>query len=363
MPKLQFFDPEHVEREVPERPWRAIVLATLGATAILTAGYEAFWRVKGLTAGDFNNTEALWAEARRRATGDATVIIGSSRIFFGADLGAWEETTGVRPVQLALEGTSPRVFLEDLANDPKFHGTVIVGVTAPLFFTSAGGLRAEAISYYHRETLAQRADHFLTKQLERVFAFIDEQSRPKRQIAIWSFPLRDGMTPNFDPRKLVSLAADRDAQLWRRVETDARYREEAMAMWAIGVKRNTPPPGPDGKPPQMPDAVITAVIAEVKANVDKIRAKGGDVAFVRFPYAGVYTGAEDGGFPRERFWDRLVEETDCVGVAWQDYLGLQGYELPEWSHLSAAERTRYTRALTPILYREMEAKSDARVRR
>ncbi|MFN3959905.1 MAG: hypothetical protein ACK4NP_08335 [Parvularculaceae bacterium] len=354
MVKLAFFDSEHVEREAPERPWRALVLSALAATGVLTAGYELFWRAKGLAAGDYNNTSALWAEARRSVKPQSTVIIGSSRIFFGADLGVWETLTGKRPVQLALEGTSPRIFLKNLAEDESFKGLVVVGVTTPLFFMTDGGLRAESLKYARDETPAQRADHVMTKKLESVLAFIDEQSRPKRQVAIWPFPLREGMTPRFDPRKLASLGPDRDARLWNRVLTDERYRKEAIDMWALGIRNNTPPRGLDGRPRQMPDEAINAVIAEVKSNADKIRARGGDVAFVRMPYGGVYTSVEDFGFPRARFWDRLVSETNSVGVSWQDHAALQSYELPEDSHLSASEATRFTRALVPILYSELE---------
>ena len=354
MAKLSFFDAEHVTRETPAKPWRLLAGATVAAAALLTAGYEIYWRSKGLEAGDYNNTKALWSEARGNATGDATVIIGSSRIFFGADLDVWEELSGVRPVQLALEGTSPRIFLKDLADDEAFRGTIVVGVTTPLFFATDGGLRASVLGYRRDETPAQRADHAMTKLLERHFGFIDEQARPKRQVAIWPFPLREGMQARFDPRKLSVSGPDRDTRLWRRVEEDERYRKEATDQWAIGIERNAPPPGPDGKRPQMPDAAINAVIAEVKANVDKIRARGGDVVFIRMPYGGGYAPVEDMGFPRDRFWDCLVKETDSVGVSWHDYPALQGYELPEWSHLSASEATRFTRALVPIVYAEIE---------
>jgi len=357
---LTFFDPEHVEREAPERPWRALVLAALAATVALSIGYEIFWRSKGLEPGDFNNTSALWAEARRSVKPDSTVLIGSSRIFFDTDLGVWNELAGVRPVQLALEGTSPRIFLKNLAGDESFKGLVVVGVTAPLFFTTDGGLRAKVLDYLRDETPSQRADHAMTKVLERYIAFIDEQARPKRQFRIWPFPIREGMQPRFDPRKLSTSGPDRDTRMWRRVEVDERYRDEARTQWVVGTRTLAPPPGPDGRPALMPDEAINAVIAEVKANIDRIRARGGDVVFVRFPYTGAYAGVEDGGFPRERFWDRLVKETDSVGVAWQDYAALQGYDLPEWSHLAASEATRYTKALVPILYAEIEKKKAER---
>lgn len=352
MAKLEFFDPEHVDRPVPAQRWRSIAVAALGAVALLTFGWEAYWRSRGFETGDFNNTNGLWADARRHATGDATVMIGSSRILFDVNLDVWEEISGVRPVQLALEGTSPRVFLKDLADDEKFKGLVIVGVTAPIFFTREGGLRASAMQYARDETIAQRVDHALMIGLERVFAFIDEQTRPKRQIQIWPLPLREGMKPRFDPRKLESLDVDRGAQMWSRLETDPAYREEARGQWLVGFQVMAPPPGPDGKPAAMPDAAIDAVIREVKQNVEKIRARGGDVAFLRFPYDGPWMQMEDNAFPRARFWDRLVSGVDALGIAWQDYPELQGYDLPEWSHLSASEAERYTRALAPIFYRE-----------
>lgn len=64
-------------------------------------------------------------------------------------------------------------------------------------------------------------------------------------------------------------------------------------MWTIQTRDNTPPPGPDGKPRGMPDEAVAAVIAEVKGNIEKIRTRGGDVAFVRYPYDGLYLAVED----------------------------------------------------------------------
>lgn len=357
------FDPEHVDRPVPPRPWRALAIAAVLTTVILTVGWEIYWRGKMYVAGDFKNTNALWAEQRRKAVGESTAIIGSSRIFFDIDLDVWEEVSGVRPIQLALEGTSPRIFLADLASDEKFHGLVIVGVTAPLFFTQDGGLRAEVLKYIKDESPSQKADHFLSKILDRYFAFVDEQTRPKTQITMAPLPLRDGMKLRFNVRKLEALEADRNTELWVRVAADQRFREEAKGQWQIGFELFAPPPGPDGNPAPMPDEAINAVIAEVKANIDKIRARGGDVAFLRLPYDGGFVPIEDQGFPRERFWDRLVSQTESAGVTFHDYPELQGYYVAEWSHLEAREAERYTRALAPIFYARLEEKRAARAQR
>ena len=357
-PKTAYFDPEHVDRPVPDRPWRRIVLTVVVAVAVLTAGWEVYWRGKGFDAGDYKNTAGLWTQERNKAVGDKTVLIGSSRVLFGIDLDVWEEQTGTRPLQLSLEGTSPRVFLKDLAEDDLFTGTVIVGVTAPLFFGTEGGLREEVLTYRRDLSPSKVAGHRLSFIVEKYFAFFAEQTRPKRQMSIAPLPLREGMKHRFDPRKLSVATADRNTAMWERVVYDIDYQNEAKAMWELGLELYAPPPAPDGgPPPQMPDVAINAVIEQTNGYIAKIRARGGDVAFIRMPYEGAYTPAEDFGFPRERFWDRLIEETDTVGVSWHDHAELQGYELPEWSHLSASEAKRFTAAMTPILYGALEERS------
>ena len=73
----------------------------------------------------YHNSNAEWAQQRRRidaGEGDKTVLVGSSRILFDVQLPVWERVTGERPIQLAIEGTSPVPVLEDLADDPNFTG-------------------------------------------------------------------------------------------------------------------------------------------------------------------------------------------------------------------------------------------------
>ncbi|HNR77353.1 MAG TPA: hypothetical protein PKM48_09500, partial [Parvularculaceae bacterium] len=334
----------------------------VAASLLLTIGWEFYWRGRDYVAGDFKNTPGLWLQERRKAKADATVLIGSSRIFFDANLDVWEETAGVRPIQLALEGTSPEAFLADLADDEDFNGTVIVGVTSGLMF-SGFMYRKEVLDYARKESLSQRADHLLSLQLEKIFAFIDEQTRPKTIIRYAVFPLREGMPQRYDVPKLDNLAIDRNAHVWPYVAEHPEYAENHKNSWRDEM-RFLSSPGPDGSVPGViPDEKVSEIIGNVKANIDKIRARGGDVAFVRFPYEGDYRPFEDEFFPRERFWDRLVAETDSAGVFWLDHPELQGYFLPEWSHIEAEDAKRFTRNLTPILYAKMEKKKAERAAR
>jgi hypothetical protein len=331
---------EEAHRDVPDRPWGRIALAALAITVVLMAGWEALWRFEGFLPGDIKDTNAAWAEQRRHAVGNATVLIGTSRNLFDMNLDVWQKTTGVRPVQLSLEGTSPRFVLDDLAKDPKFHGLVVADVVTGMFFTKFDGRGASALPYAQRETPSQRAGRILSILPEEMFAYIDDQTRPKELFRRLVLPTRPGQSPAFvDPYKIGVLKADRNAQLWDRELNDRPYRERTIGIW-----REIFEPRPGDAPPDPPK-----VIAEVAANVAKIRARGGDVVFVMHPQAGFLAAAEPKAWPRTVFWDALLAGTGTKGVRYEDYPQLQGFRIPEMSHMHPRDAEIYTARLAPLV--------------
>ena len=82
------------------------------------------------------------------------------------------------------------------------------------------------------------------------------------------------------------------------------------------------------------------------------------MVFIRMPSAGEYYAFEQKVFPRATTWDLLLKRTNTPGIHFEDYPELQGYELPEWSHLSASEANRFTKAMMPIVQREFEAQEN-----
>ena len=82
-----------------------------------------------------------------------------------------------------------------------------------------------------------------------------------------------------------------------------------------------------------------------------LRARGGDVVLVRFPASGPVYSSEERSFPRSLSWEPLLRATNVTGVNFADYPQLQGYNLPEWSHMSAADAPRFTRALADLIVR------------
>lgn len=337
------------EREIPDHPWKRVGLVALILVILATAGWEMVWRAKGYEPHPVD-TYGFWAIQRRAvsAQGDPMVIIGSSRVMFDINLDVWEEETGDRPIQLALEGTSPVEFLEDLAADTAFSGTVIVGVTPGLFFTG-GGFRRDALDHYRKETPSERVGQRLGMVLEQRLAFIENINLPLftllRRIPL---PGREGVDRLAHPleleiHKLSVSETDRAMRMWHRAAEDSAYRKLTQDVWSHFLA-NLPPPPPDAPPPSP-----VPVADEVREYIQAIRDRGGDVVFVRSPSTGPWREVESKAFPREAFWDVLADTLDAGSVHFEDNPGLQGYELPEWSHLRAEDAELFTRELVPLV--------------
>lgn len=322
--------------------------ALLGAVLVFLAGmavWETSWRGYGAVPG-YRNTDGQWARQRRRidsGEGNKTVLIGSSRILFGAQLDVWQKLTGERPIQLALEGTTPIPVLEDLADDPDFTGKLVVGVAPDLYFSGYANRRT-AFGFHLRETPSQRFGEAVSmKLLEPWLASYDPDFALMKVLARLTWPAREGHRAMPVVRKLHVVGEDRNTRMWAKVENDEAYREMAKRTWASLF---------DGPPPAPPEVMIAGMkeqIARSKAAVAKLRARGVPVVFVRFPSTGRYYEAELRNVPRVPTWDVLLAETGAPGVHFEDHPELQGYTLPEWSHLSAVEADRYTAALVPLV--------------
>jgi hypothetical protein len=320
-----------------------IVAAVVVATVVLTAGWELYWRGVGFVDHDYVDTPGLWAMQRHRATGGRTVLIGSSRMYFDINLRAWAQAMdGREPIQLALVGTSPRGILTELAQDTAVSGLVVVGVTPSIFFRTRRGYLGDFPERAAKESPSEWLGQRLFMGMENLFAFIDWDTQLGAILERQPLPLRGGMWLERAVRKISRTAANRQTWLDPRILTDSAYRQLSRDIWLDGDDRPDRPPSPG------PDSV-TALIAELSRDIARIRDRGGDVAFVRFPSSGRFLEAEQRDFPRERYWDRLASEVDAVAIYYEDFPALSGYDTPEWSHLSREDAERFTRALVPIL--------------
>jgi hypothetical protein len=322
-------------RDIPAQPWSRILAAALSLVLVAMGAWEWRMRALGLQAGDLDDGPSFWAEQRRRLDGDDVkiAILGDSRILYDTNLARFELLTGVRPVQLAIAGSNALPFLEDLGNSVHFNGLAIVGIADRAYFRDGVGLGGPALERYRFESPAVRTSFLLHRSLSRVLAFLDDNYRFNKLVRHLDEGWRNGAQFPVNERlwKLGTVMDERQTFLWARVENDPRVRAHQRATWA----RAAPP---------VSAATILATIERTRVAVAKIRARGGEVVFLRPPSAPELRVYEEQYLPRTRGWDRLLEGADVRGVHFADDPAMQGLVLPEYSHLSRACATVFTDA-------------------
>jgi hypothetical protein len=340
------------ERPLPTLGRSGLVAVLI--TIVLMVAWETWVRSEGVTPA-YRNSEGQWAEQRRRinnGAGDGWVFTGSSRVLFNTQLGVWERLDKRRPVQLALEGTAPVAVLESLADDEDFTGKLVVGVAPGLFFSGYEG-RREAIDRYPNESPTQWFGHKVSVLVEPYLAFYNYDFAFPVIVRRQPVPARDGVVFNLKIRKLMNMERDRNARLWDKLVNDEEYRELAKKLWAQNwmPQAELPPPVQEEqleKRKKQLDRAITAT--------KKLQAKGAEVIFVQMPYEGHYAVSEIDIAPRELTWDVLLEQTGALGLHFQDHEEMQGYYLPEWSHMTGEEADRFTEAFYGLVQRELAAR-------
>jgi hypothetical protein len=134
--------------------------------------------------------------------------------------------------------------------------------------------------------------------------------------------------------------------------------ELAKRVQQIWIPLFTSPPPPSYIPKDVFMAKIGEAIAgrfrdTVKA-VEKLRARGGKIVFVRFPRSGELKALEDRDTPRAQTWDPLLKSTAAPGIYYEDFPELKGFECPEWSHLSAGDSVEFSKRLVPHLRQALQ---------
>jgi hypothetical protein len=326
------------ERDIPDQPWRAISLTVLLLVILLTSVWEWKMRSLGLVAGDTGGSYDDWADLRRQVDqrNVPVVLIGDSRILYDTDLDRVAQLTGIRPLQLGIAGGTGLPILEDIADDPHFKGLAIVGMAETSYFdTHFTVIRSyKALELSHWESPSKRASFQIQRVITKPFAMLDDQYQLSTLVFDLDPDWRPGVRgPYHDVWKIGETGEDGQMWLWRRLEHDRRLSAHARNVW-----HQLFPPFP------MQDRDIQPILARTKIAVDKIRARGGDVVFLRPPSSPDIRAIEDKHLPRAKGWDALLAYTHANGVHADDLPDAQGLNLPEGSHLSHACATVFTDA-------------------
>ncbi len=348
--------PLEFERPIPQIPWRGITVVVVVFVIAAACAWEFYCRSIGYDP-TLNDNEDLWTMTRQRVKPESVVIIGDSRGWFDLDLDELQKGLGKRPVQLAMGGGCGYPVLADLADDKTFHGTIICSFVPRLFFAPPGTPPMErgekAVRRSHTQTPAQRASQYLAMPLEEHVAFLKQEELTLDDLLKrLPIPNRPGArVPPRGPPYFGTLDRERRARM---TEECARPGSELQKrIQQIWLPLFTPPPPPSYIPTdvfmaKMKDAIEKRARDTIAA-VEKLRARGGKVVFVRLPVTGGLKALEDKTTPRNQTWDPLLKATGAPGIYFEDFPELATFNCPEWSHLSAGDSVEFSKRLVPHL--------------
>jgi hypothetical protein len=326
----------------------ALVISIIGMVT-----WESYWRSQGYSP-NLDDNKDLWAVQRAKvdkASKNDVILLGSSRVLFDIQLIEWEQETGIRPIQLATAGASPLPLFSDIVNNTDYNGTIVVGVTPPLFFSTTFPLadpwkRAQnRIDYYFKRTYAQRLNHVLSIPLQQNLVLMSTSEEEwasnidlktlLRNIKIGN-RIPQGMPPFY---RFDNISIERNTEMTERTVRDTAFANTIKRVWGFFGKTSPPP-----------DKASTMAFFIKDANT--FIERGGNIILLRPPSTGGFRMGEKMGTPRVDFWDDLVKQTKFKAYHFEDYEQFKNLECPEWSHLSASDARFFTTELVKIMIKD-----------
>ena len=316
------FSTSSFERYLASRPWILILGMATAIFACFVTDMElqlVHLRYKPTISSDRD----YWVDLRIRADklgSKALVIIGASRIQLGLDLDVLRRKTGLEPVQLAIDGSSPNLILEGLAKDPKFKGIVIVD-----YYTPAIGTNGGAGNYFQKAFETEDAkpfswltghdiEKYLTKLLHENLRVYSDGANP------WlSFTYRI-LVLQPQSQYLITMAdRSRKADYTKVQMPDFYYSQVARTL---GIQVNAKEKNIEFLLRQKVNEQAALInsndwhkkVEGTRKLVEAIQTKGGKVVFVGMPSSGMVREIEELRYPKAQYWDYFVQNVGAPAI-------------------------------------------------
>lgn len=332
--------------------WTAVILGFIFVTI-----WELYVRSIGYVS-ELDDNKALWAIQRDKVddlASDDVILLGSSRVHFNVQLNEWEESTGIRPLMLASDGTTPTPIFEEIVNNTNFSGTVLIGVAPVLFFSEPGkgfmwDRPTKRLKHFYDRTYAQRTNHLLSIPLERSFAFLNASEEEwaddiDLKTLVGNISVGNRLPEGRPPfNNFGFVDGDRNVTMFEKTKTDTAFANGIIKVWGYGWDRR---PGP----------VLEPVVSYYKPLIAKFKERGGNVIFLRSPSSGGNRERERNDIPRADFWDSFLEQINEPGYHFEDYDSLKHFTCPEESHLFTPDAEIFTKEIVKILLADKQIKT------
>lgn len=337
--------------------WGPLLAAALATSLAATVTLELALRMRGYTP-TIEDTGQLWRTVRDEtsdAGARAMPIIGASRIQLGINLELLTEAMGddSQPLQLAINGTSWRPVLRDLAADPEVRGRVVVD-WYPQFVASDVVTHAWVISRARGIdwlAVGEDAEQRLSTPLRSRFALFADGGRAIDIVArrlLTRAPVAQYIQTRPDRSRaadysLVPMPAFAEDRALRHIglPLEPNGNVSARERIAESIALATPLPV---------DAATVEQWDAIARDIAAIRARGGDVVFVKMPTSGAVAAFDAARYPEAVWWDGFLAHVGARGISASREPSLAGFTCPDGSHLDRRDQAAFTAALAPLLH-------------
>ncbi|RED44958.1 hypothetical protein [Seonamhaeicola aphaedonensis] len=326
-------------------------------TLIALTIWELYWRTQtDYYIAYLEDDRNLWAEERSKvetATSKDIILLGASRTGYNFNTHIWEETQGIKPINLSANGKPFTPFFEDIVNNTDFNGTLVIGVVPIAIFEKFRIKAAKQwVEHYYNRTYAQRLGFKLSKPLQRHLVMLSASELKSYnnldlKSLINTISINDGRikTNGF---KLVNIGyndEDRNLIMFPRMTNNPIYQKEITDMWDKVI-----PILPDYSDKVEKEAA--SVITELSLLINTFKAKGGKIIFIRHKAEEGWLKHAKRMMPRKKVWDKFIQTVNCPAYHFEDYEFMSKYYLPDWSHLNAEDAKTYTKDMVNQLIKD-----------
>ncbi|MDB4670728.1 hypothetical protein OAF34_01215 [Pirellulaceae bacterium] len=339
---------DYIVREIPDRPLAGIVSGCMIAVLGLLAVLEVSARRNGVLASRDRNM-VFWQNHRLSLdsqASDTTVCLGASRITFGIDQDQWEDITGERPYNLGLWGASSLPMLNDCAENTSINGKVLCSLSGGFAFANEKIPFSFRISKAiqdldrNRYSFTLRSKDWTGPMLQARFAVLNPAIFSP--VEILRENLRFSTRPNeiawfHIPYTVHHTEENQDIFIDDLSDPYYLHQWDTMHQTALEYMARFEPRDLD------------IAIAQIIKNVKQIEARGGEVIFVNFPVSRFFKEWENQRFPREKYWDEIIEQSGCRGFHYLDHEKTKDLSPPDGSHLMPDEAKIFTRELAKFV--------------
>ncbi|MDP9141816.1 MAG: hypothetical protein M3O62_13595 [Pseudomonadota bacterium] len=352
-------------RPVPAGRWVIVCAIAFALFSVFVLALEFALAYRGIdtTVAD---TVDRWLTQRARANrlgSQALALVGASRIQLGVDLSELDALTGMKAVQLAIDGSSFVPVLRNLAEDEGFTGSVIVSYNPEVLINPRD---ADAASDYVSEWT--KSGESMAAELPVTYSVVERRLETWLHSSLRSYADDGGPMVAIEKRilgktptrqYLTTLPSRERSADYQLVSIPEVYQMRVLETMGIDYKNydlDAPPDEVEARLAALVDNLTASGSQQFAGELEgvermarQIEDRGGRVYFFVFPTSGLIRKIEERRFPRAQYWDEFAARAPEVRQHSDGVPDMQNLSCPDGSHLDYRDKQRFTSALAKTL--------------